>query len=138
LIHIKRQNNYSTKVAQLPNFRLCNARSLPSKVDELDITKQTMLIDVAVITETWLHDTHDCHLINISNFVLNRKDRINGRGGGVCAYVSSSIPCKRRFDLECPLFECMWVWLRPQRLPRPLAGIMNGVVYHPPDKSTQE
>ena len=32
----------------------------------------------------------------------------------------------------------MWLWLRPTRLPRPLTGIVVGVVYNPPDRSVEE
>lgn len=39
------------------------------------------------------------------------------------------IPFKRRPDLESPEHECMWLWLRPHRLPRPLSGIICGIVY---------
>ena len=39
-----------------------------------------------------------------------RKVRVHGRGGGVCAFVSAGIPCKRRQDGKtsktCPLNAC--------------------------------
>lgn len=107
-------------------------------MDELAATLEVMSIDVAVITETWLHEMHDSDLINIPCFSLHRRDRLSGRAGGVCAYISHTIPSKRRLDLESPLYECMWIWLRPHRLPRRLSGIMIGVVYNPPDKLAQE
>ena len=97
-----------------------------------------MSSDVAVITETWLHEINDNDLINIPGFSLLRRDRPIGRGGGVCIYVSNTIPSKRRVDLESPLYECMWIWLRPHRLPRPLSGLIIAVTYNPPDKSSQE
>ena len=45
---------------------------------------------------------------------------------------------KRRIDLERDDFECMWLWRRPTRLPRPLSGIAVCVVYHPPGLPEQE
>ena len=36
------------------------------------------------------------------------------------------------------LMNVMWVWLRPLRLPRPLSGIMFGLVYCPPDATAQK
>ncbi|CAB4000186.1 Hypothetical predicted protein, partial [Paramuricea clavata] len=46
------------------------------------------------------------------------------RGGGVCAFISTNIPAKRRMDLENPSHECLWLWLRPHRLPRHLTGLI--------------
>ena len=34
--------------------------------------------------------------------------------------------------------ECMWLWLRPTRLPRALTGIVVGVVYSPSDRNVEE
>ena len=48
------------------------------------------------------------------------------------------MPTKRRLDLENPLYECMWLWSRPHRLPRPLSGIMIAAIYNPADRSSQE
>ena len=33
--------------------------------------------------------------------------------------------------LESPDHECMWLWLCPPRLPRPLSGIIVGAMYFP-------
>ena len=94
--------------------------------------------DVVVTTETWLHELHHSNSIHIPGFSLHRRDRPIGRGGGVCVYISNTIPSKRRLDLENPLYECMWIWSRRHRLPRPLSGVMIAAIYNPPDKSSQE
>ena len=70
--------------------------------------------------------------------MISRKDRQQGRGGGVCIYLSQHLHLKRRADLECPDMECMWLWLRPTRLPRALTGIVVGVVYSPSDRNVEE
>ena len=49
-----------------------------------------------------------------------------------------NIPCQRRLDLENSSFECLWLWLRPEHLPRPLSGIAVCLIYNPPDRSAQE
>ena len=41
-------------------------------------------------------------------------------------------------DLENLNFECLWLCLRPKRLPGPLSGIAVCVVYHPPGRTAQE
>ncbi len=57
---------------------------------------------------------------------------------GVCVYINNDIPCIRRVDLECENLECLWLSLRPKRLPRPLSGIVICVVYHPPGLAAAE
>ena len=59
-------------------------------------------------------------------------------GGGGCVYVSQQISITRYLELENLNLECMWLWARPHRLPRPLSAIAVCVVYNPPDKSVQE
>ena len=114
----------------LPSFYLANARSLEKKFDELTAQLLSTRMDIAVITESWFNDRIDDSVLTIPGYVLQRRDRPT-RGGGVCTFVSSSIPFKRRSDLESPDHECMWLWLRPPRLPRPLSGIIVGAMYFP-------
>jgi len=49
--------------------------------------------DCALITETWYTKKHQDTLVGIPNDTLFRRDRLRGKGGGVCAYVRSSISC---------------------------------------------
>ena len=56
---------------------------------------------------------------------------------GVCVYASNVIYSKRLADLENADHECMWIWLRPNRLPRPLSGLAVCVVHNPPGRNTQ-
>ena len=55
------------------------------------------------------------------------KDRMHGHDGGVCAFVSADIPCRRR-----------WVWLRPVRFPRKISGLIFAILYNPSDTPTRE
>ena len=50
----------------------------------------------------------------------------------MCIYLSKYLQANRRTDLEHDNFECLWLWLRPSRLPRPFSGIAICAVYHPP------
>ena len=122
----------------LPRFGLINARSLKNKIDEFAASVVCNNINVAAVTETWFqHDILDS-FISVDGYEIHRKDRQLGRGGGVCIYLSQSLEGKRCLDLESPDFECMWVWLRPKRLLRPLSGLAVCVVYHPPGKSVED
>ena len=52
------------------------------------------------INETWLNSTVEDNELNSDNYVFFRKDRSNGKGGGVLVYIRNCIPCIRRYDLE--------------------------------------
>ena len=69
-------------------------------------------------------------MILIDGYNAFCKDRAHGRGGGVSAFVTADIQCKRRQDLEDPSFECMWVLLRPVRLPRQISGLICAILYN--------
>ena len=69
-------------------------------LDELTALLATSPVDLVAITESWLRSDIDDSLLSISAFNLFRKDRVAGRGGGICVYLNNVIPCKRRLDLE--------------------------------------
>jgi hypothetical protein len=85
-----------------------------------------------------LHKDIDSKYLKIQGFNLFRRDRLNGRESGVCVYVSNAIPSKRCNNLASEAFECLWLLLRPYRLPRNITGIIPGILYKPPDKSSEE
>lgn len=135
LTQVRQYNSVGTnKVMKpmLPKFALMNTRSLLPKVDELAAYLSVNTVNLVAVTETWLNEDIDDNLVSISGYNIFRKDRSYRRGGGVSVYLSENIPAKRRTDLESDAFECLWLWLRPTRLPRPLSGIAVCVVYHPP------
>ena len=121
----------TAKACRLPSFYMVNARSIKKKLDEFSSQLTTSGVDVGAIMESWLHSYIDSAYISIPGYVLYRRDRPDREGGGVCASVTTGILCKRRTDLEHPVFECIWLWLRPNRLPRPLSGIICKIVYFP-------
>ena len=117
---------------------MINARSLAPKLDELEILLHESSADVAAVSETWLYKDIDSKYLKIQGFNLFRRDRLNGRESGVCVYVSNAIPSKRCNNLASEAFECLWLLLRPYRLPRNITGIIPGILYKPPDKSSEE
>ena len=135
--HITNQSRAKLTL-KLPSFYLINARSLLPKMDELSLLLNTHPLEVVAITESWLTNDIIDEMVLIDEYNTFRKDRMHGRGGGVCAFVSVDIPCKRRQDLEDPSFECMWVWLRPVRLPRKISGLICAILYNPPDTPQPE
>lgn len=130
LVSIKCHPENRDKIpSQLPHVLLSNIRSLVLKFDELSMFLMLNRADLVAISETWLNEQIDSSFVSITGYDLYRLDRLSGRGGGVCAFVSNNIPCKRRLDLENANYECMWLWLRPYRLPRPLSAILIAVLY---------
>ena len=109
LIQIK-TNNFNNVSLQpqltLPSFYLLYARSLLPKIDELTAFISTQPVDIVAVTESWLHNDIENRLELLNGYNLFRKDRATGRGGGVCVYIKSDIPCVRRLDLENSRFEC--------------------------------
>ena len=91
----------------MPSFLSTNIRLLFPKMDEFALLLDHLCIDIAAVSETWLHQGIENDILSIPNYNLVRQDRSVGRGGGVCAFVSNSIPYKRWTDLGNPLYECL-------------------------------
>ena len=128
------QATIRNNISRLPSFLLINARSLLPKIDELSLLISIHSIEFIAVTETWLNDTVPDQLIYINNYNIFRNDRSYSRGG----VISTNIPAKRRMGLENPSHECLWIWLRPHRLPRHLTGLICCVLYNPPDTPVNE
>jgi hypothetical protein len=101
-------------------------------VDDLDFVLKMNEVDLAGKTETWLNSNIPDSCVNIQGYNLVRYDCTEKRGGGVCAFVKSSIPFVTLSNFGCPNHECLWVKLRPYRLPREISRITVCVLYNPP------
>ena len=85
-----------------------NARSICNKLGELHDLVRTKGVDVAAITETWLHQRIMETEILDSNYVIFRCDRQQGqRGGGVLLCLKSDFVSVRRRDLEMDEVEAV-------------------------------
>ncbi|CAB3999425.1 Hypothetical predicted protein, partial [Paramuricea clavata] len=134
LVSIKCHPENSNKTSShLPHVLLSNIRPLVPKFDELSTFLMLNKADIVAISESWLNEQIDSLFVTITGYDLYCLNRLSGRVGGVCAFVSENIPCKRLLDLENANYECMWLWLRHYRLPRPLCGILIAVLYCPPE-----
>ena len=104
-----------------------------SKIDELRLIKGNSKreADVLGITETWLNTTYSDSYVAIDGYILERRDRSTGRGGGVAVYLHDSVSYNRRHDLEKDQLEDLRVEIQcPCSI-----GILFGTVYRPPDNS---
>ena len=102
------------------------------KLDQMrTILQMEHKFDIIGLSETWLTPNIDDEHISLANYDIHRKDR-DGRGGGVCVYISSTLPNKRRQDLEEPTLELIWTEISVT--PKP---ILIGVAYRPPGMNRQ-
>ena len=113
---------------------LTNANHILNKLDELSIRSALGNFDIICITESWLNDDIRDDVCSLPNYVIFRKDRVSGPGGGIICYVKDVISCRKVDILSSAAheFELLWLALRPRLLPRPLTLILLCIVYCPP------
>lgn len=105
-----------------------NAQSLISSLDEVKLLLTDRSIDALCVSETWLHaDTPDGY-VHIDGFMVFRCD--NGRGGGVCMYVKSTLnPSLIILGVPGQVgVEDVWVQMQCRKLP----AVVIGCVYRHP------
>ena len=109
-----------------------NARSIRNKVNELMAQIILNDYDLVAITETWLKDGHDWEL-NIQGYQTIRKDRVDGKGGGVALLFKDGIRAIVRDDIGAmeDKVESIWVEIRNSKAKKSLIG----VVYRPPNSN---
>ena len=72
-------------------------------------------IDILGVCETFLNKSIDGTLLHIENYTFERKDRDTCNqiqtniGGGVLTDINDTINYGRRFDLETPDVESIWI-----------------------------
>ena len=104
---------------------------LAPKLDEVSDAITYANLDLACITETWLHDHIHNNVISIPEYNLVRRDRIDITHGGFCTYIKKGLKYTVLEDLYDDKIEAIWLQLRPLRLPRGLSCIIIANVYHP-------
>ena len=69
----------------------------------------------------------------MSDFIVFPKDRSVSRGRSLAVYVNSTIRCKSLSQFANPgnVSECLWLQLRPRRLPRSVLSVLLADIYHP-------
>ena len=111
-----------------------NARSVVNKIKELKLLVEEENVDVVAITETWLNETITDEEMNISGFVLFRRDRndpIKRRGGGVAMYVKNELNPVYNCELSEDSFsESLWCNIICEN-----ENTLLGVCYRAPDSS---
>ena len=110
-----------------------NIRSLPKNFDELKLFHESTPYDFKVIalSEVWQIKNKD--LYNLTNFSFETKCRTNQRGGGVGAYIHTSLNYSM-FDINVCHAETLWLNIH-------MGGdrsITIGIIYRKPNTNVDE
>ena len=112
-----------------------NIRGLNSKLEELKrLMKTTLNPDLILLSETWLKNHSPRPYL--PGYKLERSDRMNKKGGGVCIFLTDSCKYKRRPDLEkmnCESLESCFV-----EIETPITKLISGSIYRPPNTNPDE
>ena len=85
--------------------------------------------DVLFINETWLNNNVNDAEINIPGYSILRKDRDNGRGGGVAVYLKNTLNAMFRDDITNGSdIETIWVEI----IIKNVGAVLLGTIYRPP------
>ena len=135
IVHASMTCNLPNKINGLPNERgfkmaFLSIISLPRRFDEINLSMSEKLLDIMSFSETRLHSTINDSMIHVDGYDIIRKDRCRN-GGGVCAYLCSSINYHVRSDLVPSDLEATCPEIcKPHSRP-----FMVVTIYRPPDAS---
>ena len=91
-------------------------------------------IDILTVSETHINSgsySDNDYLYQIPGYSFEKRNRRNGRSGGICIYISHKFKWKRRLDLERDEIECMIIEIFPTNA----KSFLVGCIYRPPDGS---
>ena len=88
-----------------------NIQHILPKIDEIKHTLATCkkVINVIGFSETFLGESHLNTEIHINGYNCVRRDRPNGKGGGLLVYVQESLDFIHRPDLQKDQTEAIWI-----------------------------
>ena len=112
-----------------PNIFYTNPRSVVSKIDEIYEVSRSNNIDLICITESWLTENIPDNCVSLEGFTTYRCDRVERKGGGICAWIKTEIPSAEILRHQCDDFESLWLKARPAKLPRQISSILVAVIY---------
>lgn len=70
--------------------------------------------------------------LTIDGYSIERKDRANGKGGGILCYIRNDMQWQRRYELEIDEIECIWIELFFVSS----KSLLICIAYKPPESST--
>ena len=108
-----------------------------SKIDEIYEVSRSNNIDLICITESWLTENIPDNCVLLEGFTTYRCDRVERKGGGICACIKTEIPSAEILRHQCDDFESLWLKARPAKLPHQISSILVAVIYRPDNTKDQ-
>ena len=101
-------NNIPETIVESKGLKIShlNVRSLRNKKEEINL-----LLKKNPLSETWLDDSISTDMINIDDYLIERKDRGN-HGGGVACYIKRNIAYVRKPEFEMDELELIWLEIK--------------------------
>ena len=135
--HIPLHNSSHKASYDLPSFLLANLQSIGisggyNKSPELQEILDLNNIDIACLTETWLSESNKDEMSFTDYYCFNlvRKNVLRA-SGGVSILVKEGVPTNN-LNINVPEhIECLWLSLRPKKLPRSISIIIVACLYYP-------
>ncbi len=82
-----------------------NVRSVVSKTEQLTHLLLNSNLDYLCLSETWLQQSTPINVYSVPRYQCFRRNRAEGRGGGVLIYVKDNIKCERIIFKEAGTLE---------------------------------
>ena len=110
-----------------------NVNGVCGKLDNIQsfLSDSKNSVHIFSLSETHTNATIKNPEIQIPGYTLERKDRENGRHGGVSMYIREDVKYRRRSDLEISGIEFLWIEII---IPKSKSILMCSA-YRPPDAS---
>ena len=107
-----------------------NVRGIRSKFDDVNLMLQSNENDIAILglSESKLGPNQPESAFHIPDFQVFRKDKTEG-SGGLLTYVKDDITCIRRYSLESPNIESIWLEIFPKHS----KSFLVGYIYRNPN-----
>ena len=109
-----------------------NSITSPNRLEELEQFIVANNVDILALTETKLDNNVNPSLYNLDDFHEPFTNHRNRHGGGTALYAHSSLPIKRRHNLELPGEEWIWTQIDLQD-----TTLLICCVYLPPNITAQ-
>ena len=116
-----------------------NIRHLKPKLDQVNIMLHESDIDILGVCETFLNKTINDEIINVYDFIHERKDReactdiSSNNGGGILIYLREGLDYVRRKDLETSDVESFWIEVKIKHT----NSFLVCSVYRPPSSTAE-
>ena len=118
------------------NIGHLNVYHLPNKIaDVCLLLNRTPRIHILGLSETWLSSKHADEILTIPNYQIFRRDSEQRGHTGLVAYIHNDVYpfTRRRFDLEPPNIECIWIEIKYSKS----SPLLLGYVYRHPDSKDE-